>query len=545
MLYLNPFSILRIEINPFNSFDVKSIQKNKRRLLAEIELDGFIVVDGLEVNKTDALTAFEDLDNVQKRDFHFFLYQNRYLSEFLTFGNTKFFFNNYSDTSLLNNKSVERINLHNNTRTENNHSSEYFNNRDFVDFISPYYTEKFNQVFSKAVISNNLKEITFLAASPIKLDGANADKSFKDAYRYLKEKIQEIDKITEDVETEGYFHENPENINSRLKELTNIELLNRLPNYFQNTRNDFTSKIRNLSITIHNQLEETEIAQSILKFASSIEVDGLIKKRVSEDLKRLEDLVEEQLAQKAEAEKIREVLDKTVLLLKEIERFNGIMSRVSGDATLTGLSEYSLITKVKTQVSRLLNVSEINNLPDQIDFVPNLRNNVAINLRNISILIFNCFDGNEKVAEWLLGEAEKIRTSADVRNRLKKDRADLTNRQAIYNAQVQNRSLETQQANVLTVTQAAYSSAPNQNLSNSEVFKNWFLVIALGIIAVLICSFCNIANKNSVSNNNASANSLMNVQTANQQNLNSNSNQKYGNANKSSQRKPRSSQSNF
>jgi hypothetical protein len=86
MYYINPFKLLGITADNLSDVDSATINKAKRKLLAEIELSdtNAIIHSGVEFNKGDCHKAIDDLDNDNKREFHHFILQNKPLNNFLT-----------------------------------------------------------------------------------------------------------------------------------------------------------------------------------------------------------------------------------------------------------------------------------------------------------------------------------------------------------------------------------------------------------------------------------------------------------------------------
>ncbi len=148
MHYINPYELL--EITPENLSDVNSatIKRAKKKLLAEIELGDTdtIIHQDIELNKSDCIRAIDDLDNKDKSEFHFFIYQHKHLKRFLTSGKISFF-DNYQAESI-------------------------YKLPEFLDFISQFFrnnTIKFYLTTLKNGISKQFQKFYLLNQLPAKL----------------------------------------------------------------------------------------------------------------------------------------------------------------------------------------------------------------------------------------------------------------------------------------------------------------------------------------------------------------------------------------
>ena len=115
MQYINPYDLLSITILNLSDIDSKTVLREKRRLLHEIELSdtASLNYEGFELTKADCIRAVDELDDRNKREFHFFIFKNKPLNAFLTKGNT-IFFDRYQAESI-------------------------YKLPEFLDFISPYF----------------------------------------------------------------------------------------------------------------------------------------------------------------------------------------------------------------------------------------------------------------------------------------------------------------------------------------------------------------------------------------------------------------------
>jgi len=260
MHYINPFELLEIKSDNLSEINSSIIRRAKKNLLAEIELSGTITIsrNGSEITKSDCIRAIDELDNNDKKEFHFFIYQNESLNNFLSDGSLDFF-KSYK---------IESI----------------YKLPEFIDFISLFFVQQYGKQLSKNFKNNNLENVKLiLSVNPI-TNEAFTELCYKPTYSLLKEIQNEIIKITKDIEnkTSIYIENNFEGLPEIIKNKVNVSLINILPTYFQSLRNQFAQTIRNLAIDINNgPYNKYKPAYEIIELANSITTDGLIKQTIT------------------------------------------------------------------------------------------------------------------------------------------------------------------------------------------------------------------------------------------------------------------------
>ncbi len=258
--YINPIELLNLNTNISSGINSTTIRRKKKHLLAEIELSDTdtVIHNGIELTKSDCLKAIDDLDNKDKKDFHLFIYQNNDLNNFLTIGDITFF-KTYKAESL-------------------------YKLNEFIDFISPYFSNQYAKTLSKNFKTKNFDNVKYLLSIKPIVSEVNFEYCYKSTYSILKEIEIEIIKITEDIEfkkskhIENDFGTLPTIINRKV----NVDLINLLPAYFQRLRNQFAQSIMNLARDINNDpYQKYKPAFEIIEIANAIQIDGLVKQTIS------------------------------------------------------------------------------------------------------------------------------------------------------------------------------------------------------------------------------------------------------------------------
>lgn len=260
MHYINPYDLLEITAENLSDVDGATINKAKKKLLAELELSdtNTIFHTGAELNKGDCLRAIDDLDNRDKKEFHFFIYQHKHLKEFLTNGKLNFF-GNYQAESI-------------------------YKLPEFLDFISQFFAEQYDKMLLENYKQlNRVGVVKILSVKPI-TNEAFYERCYKSTYAFVKGIDTEINTITKDISNNKspYIANKFNGLDEIINEKVNIAMLNLLPIYFQSLRNQLALSIRNLARDLNNEPHFIyKPAFKIIEIANNISTDALTKQTIT------------------------------------------------------------------------------------------------------------------------------------------------------------------------------------------------------------------------------------------------------------------------
>ncbi len=361
MHYINPYELLEITPENLSDADSATIKRAKKKLLAEIELGDtdMIIHQDIELNKSDCIRAIDDLDNKDKSEFHFFIYKHKHLKRFLTSGKISFF-DNYQAESI-------------------------YKLPEFLDFISQFFSEQYDKVLLENFKKWNQQAVAkILSVKPI-TNEAYFEKCFKSTHSLIKELDEEIRKFKKDIEgnKSPYISKKFVGLDNAILEKINVPLLNLLPSYFSNVRNQLAKSICDLAIEINNEHKIYEYSYKIIDIANNIETDGLCKQRIIKNYYTLKGNYTSGL-EKNEAQK-KETAENQLLnwwgkkatqieaITKEIEE--GISNYISSDF-------YSL-DKVTYEIA---DPPKLNSLPVKFQAI---RNEIASQISAVAVIVNN------------------------------------------------------------------------------------------------------------------------------------------------------------
>jgi tetratricopeptide (TPR) repeat protein len=265
--YINPFELIgyKENDNKVDIYDVRSIQKAKKAILQEIELEDGIVesLQGFQITKTKAIEVIEELNNEIFFDYHFGVFQNKELLYFLTRGDIRFF-------SLRHNEYPKKI-------------IAAHRGDGFAEWISERFINQFELVLGKTCEARNAGNLRRLLSGRRIVPKNDEFKCFNKAQRILSALIEPVKEISDKAEKEK-----PSAV--KIKEILNDEILKV---YLSESRTFFNKEvdqlimwIRSAAIDTNNEFHDREESICILKIALDITTpNSSIAAKLAQDIK--------------------------------------------------------------------------------------------------------------------------------------------------------------------------------------------------------------------------------------------------------------------
>ncbi len=275
--YLNPFELLNPPLDyAFDDFDAKIILKLKKALLQEIDLEDGAVswIPGFKVDKSRAIGLCDELNDDQKREYHWFVYSDKPLLNFLTKGSHDHFLVDEHDSR------AEII--------------EYLEDVDngFIDWLGAIFAPQFDRVLSKAIDSGNTLILDCLLDGRRWVPASMEDQCFKNSRRVVDRLLQPLRNANNQADTTKPILSNIEGI---LNQGRMLEIMNLLPTYFEDYQDEVIQQIRGIAISCFNPHGDIDLSREIVDLANRFRFrSAQISQAISKDIEQIEKLVQQE-----------------------------------------------------------------------------------------------------------------------------------------------------------------------------------------------------------------------------------------------------------
>jgi hypothetical protein len=277
--YINPFQLINAtEDLDFDDFEPKTIQKLKKKLLQEIDLEDGVIpwIQGVILDKSKAIGLCDELNDDNLRWWHWNVFSYKPLLNFLHNGSFEHFLV-YKDESPLD--LIELLE----------------EDDDFRDWISAPFAKQFDLVLSstlealsKSSIDKELHILKCLLGGRRWVSSSHEDRCFESSRRIIDKLLTPLRDVT--ISSENNAHS--------LTELSNIienkgiaNILNILPVYFNDYRNEAVSLLREIAINCFNLNYDHKLSKSILELTKLFNYKSVVlNERLKEDFQKIEEI---------------------------------------------------------------------------------------------------------------------------------------------------------------------------------------------------------------------------------------------------------------
>lgn len=275
--YMNPFELLNPQDDlELEDFDPKTLQRLKKTLLHEIDLEDGLVswMPGVTVDRSRGIGLCEELNDESKRAFHWHVYSNKPLLEFLTKGGHEHFLVGEHDSPL---GTIELL------EDEEN---------GFREWLGDLFAPQFDRVLCKVIDAENLVLLECLLDGRRWVPASHADRCFENARRAIDRLIQPLRDANDSADDEKPSIE-------KLEELLNrgsvIGVLNLLPTYFEDFQNEAVQQLRGIAISSFNAHDDIELSRRVIDLAKRFRFRSEhVNRQIEEDVEQIENLIRQE-----------------------------------------------------------------------------------------------------------------------------------------------------------------------------------------------------------------------------------------------------------
>jgi tetratricopeptide (TPR) repeat protein len=275
--YINPFVLLGCDINfDIEDYSTKQIQRRKKALVQEIDLEEGRVgsLGRYTIDKSRALSLCDEILDDTKKKFHWIVFQDKRLCDFLHAGDVALF-----------------------TYDENYFPAPTLDALDqpaFLNWLSTAFSSQYDLVLSRALDQNNLARVGALLAGRRYVGQQDDDLCFAGARRLIDRRMEPIRRAEKEVSTK------PPSLAALSEMLIDPKnphalapLLNLLPAaHFRSFQNEAVRLIQSIALNCNNEHSDPDLAREVLQLANAfafVSVD--IKHQVETDEQQVNEII--------------------------------------------------------------------------------------------------------------------------------------------------------------------------------------------------------------------------------------------------------------
>jgi actin-like ATPase involved in cell morphogenesis/Tfp pilus assembly protein PilF len=271
--YINPFVLLGCDVHAdLEDYPVKTVQKLKKALIQEIELEEGRVeaLEGYVIDKSRALSLCDDLLDDEKSEYHWTIFQDKRLCDFLHRGDIALF-SNYFPINTLN----------------------ALDSLSFLSWLSGSFSQQYNIVLSCVLEGENVAAIQAMLGGRRYVTSKDEDICFSGAGRFLDRCVESVRNAEKEAN-----HKKPSLASlSAMAVGPNCShalapLLNLFRTHLQKYSNEAARLLRSIAVDCNNRHSDPHLARDILTLAKAFTfVDSDVKARVEEDSQQVAEII--------------------------------------------------------------------------------------------------------------------------------------------------------------------------------------------------------------------------------------------------------------
>ena len=278
--YINPFELIGVNDNEFDNVDkieTKTIQKLKKVLLQEIELENGQIewMDGLELDRSKAISICDTLNDSKIREFHWQVFTNKPLLAFLSKGDHEHFTVDHETSPL---DTLEFL-----------YGYGYGSGSGFREFLSPMFSKQYDIVLSLAISKGELSILEVLLDGRRWINSSYTDQCFNTAR-------QKIDILLEGLLNAQRDRAEEKHSLAKTKEFLEsnslLKILNLCPTFFWEQQNKAVAALLDIAVSSYNDHGDPELSKSIIEFSKKLVFKSAVSnKRISENYESINQII--------------------------------------------------------------------------------------------------------------------------------------------------------------------------------------------------------------------------------------------------------------
>lgn len=274
--YVNPYQLLNIDVDDHFEVDVKEIQRAKKALLQEIELEEGSVewVPSLKIDRSRAIKVVDELSDDDLKEWHHIVFKFPDLLAFLSKGDVNLFLAEASKSPI---DFLQYLELNYDT---------------FGSWLSEIFSKQFGLVLGKAMETKEVDCIEALLDGRRFVQPKDDDACFESAIRQSEKLLEPLRTLSKTSETSI---PSISKVQSAIAIGNAARILALLPPAFQNTQTEAADLIRSISVDANNKHNNPDLAKDILMLAKDFAARSpAVQVRIEKDAQTLQEMINEE-----------------------------------------------------------------------------------------------------------------------------------------------------------------------------------------------------------------------------------------------------------
>jgi tetratricopeptide (TPR) repeat protein len=324
--YANPFELLGASLDQtFTDFDHKTVQRLKRRLLQEMELeDGAIErFDGFIFDKSRVIELCDELHDDDRSGYHWRVFRNPSLLRFLTRRDIRHFLYRFDDyiTTRSSSKAQGYDSEHGILGLLDELDSEWSG---FREWLSEPFARQYNLVLSRALERRALPVIESLFDGRRWVSRAHEDICFSGAHRHIERLIEPLQQFAKAAKDKKPSLAELEKV---LCEKSALAILNLLPEPFRDQQAQGVRTVRDVALAAYNQHDDIDLSKAILTLSNRFNFKSTeLTRQLEADFQQIQKLIAEERKHEAKLTLGEEAMEITKEGVRKGSTFIGAQS---------------------------------------------------------------------------------------------------------------------------------------------------------------------------------------------------------------------------
>jgi tetratricopeptide (TPR) repeat protein len=275
-IYINPFELLEADReDEIENFDIKKIQKLKKNLLQEIELEDGVLpwMGDMIFDKSKIISYLDDLGDEILKEYHWRIFKDKNLLSFLSKGEIDLF---------IDVPSTELIDIRIEVRDDD----------EFANWLGRYFSKQYDKILCIAIQKNKSNLINILLGGRILVADTQIDLCYEKSHQALNNSIQQFRGSEKQAEI---ILPSFETITALIRNAGLDQFILKLPYQFKDLQTELAKLFRDISISCNNIHDDSELSKKFLQLGKAYTLkNSSLALKIKEDENKINEIIAEE-----------------------------------------------------------------------------------------------------------------------------------------------------------------------------------------------------------------------------------------------------------